>query len=436
MKKIKRVLFEQLKLHLTKKEISFIIGPRQAGKTTLMLFLKEHLEGKRKKTIFLNLDIERDKQFVVSQEKLIKKIQLEIGKEKGYVFIDEIQRKENAGVFLKGIYDMDLPYKFIVSGSGSVELKGKIQESLVGRKRIFNLNVLSFEEFVNFRTNYKYEKKLSDFFEIDKEKTRELFEEYLNFGGYPRVVLEDRLEEKKKFIDEIYQSYLEKDISYFLGVQKTEEFTNLVRIMASQIGNLVNFSELSSTLGISVKTVKNYLWYLQKTFILEKLVPYFKNVRKEITKTPIFYFNDLGLKNYSLGEFGNVTIAQNLGFLFENFIFNILKEKIYYSPSRIHFWRTKDGAEVDFIVDTGKEIIPIEVKCQELKEPEVPRSLKNFILKYQPRNAFLVNLGLKKEIKLNKTRIHFIPFYEVISPFRNTNHQDIITKSEAGITKK
>ncbi len=149
------MLFQDLKSHLFKKEMSFIIGPRQAGKTFLMLLLKEYLEKKGGNVIFLSLDFESDKQFFVSQNKLIKKIQLEIGKNKGYVFIDEIQRKENAGIFLKGIYDMNLPYKFIISGSGSLELKEKIYESLVSRKRIFELNVLSFEEFVNFKTNYK-----------------------------------------------------------------------------------------------------------------------------------------------------------------------------------------------------------------------------------------------------------------------------------------
>jgi predicted AAA+ superfamily ATPase len=212
---IKRSLFEELKSHLPQKEISFIIGPRQAGKTTLMNFLKEYLERKNEKTLFLSLDIEKDKQFFVSQETLIKKIELEIGKEKGYVFIDEIQRKEDAGIFLKGIYDQNLPYKFIISGSGSVELKEKIKESLIGRKRIFKLNTLSFEEFVNFKTNYKYEQKIFDFFEIEKRKTKELLEEFLNFGGYPRVVLEEKLEEKLKIIDEIYQSYLEKTFPIF-----------------------------------------------------------------------------------------------------------------------------------------------------------------------------------------------------------------------------
>jgi len=413
---IKRTLFEELKSHFSKKELSFIIGPRQAGKTTLMFLLKEYLEKRGARTLFLSLDIERDKQFFVSQDTLIKKIQLEIGREKGYVFIDEIQRKEDAGIFLKGIYDMSLPYKFIVSGSGSVELKEKIQESLIGRKRIFRLNTLSFEEFVNFKTNYKYEKKLFDFFEIDKKKTRDLFEEYLNFGGYPRVVLEERLEEKLKVIAEIYQSYLEKDISYFLGIHKTEAFTNLVKLMASQIGNLVNFSELSSTLRISTKTVKDYLWYLQKTFILEKVTPFFRNLRKEITKAPVFYFYDIGLKNYALGEFGNLK-SLDKGFIFENFVFNILKEKTNYTSAKIHFWRTKDGAEVDLIINFGKEIIPLEVKYKELTKPEVPRSLRSFILNYCPAKAFVINLGLNKKIILNKTEIFFLPFYKLLKNF-------------------
>lgn len=410
---IKRTLFKGLKLHLSKKEISFIVGPRQAGKTTLMLLLKDYLEKKGKKTIFLSLDIERDKQYFLSQDALIKKIQLEIGKKQGYVFIDEIQRKENAGLFLKGIYDMNLPYKFIVSGSGSVELKEKIQESLVGRKRIFHLNTLSFEEFVNFKTDYQYEKKIFDFFEVEKKKIRELLEEYLAFGGYPRIVLEVKLEEKLKEIDEIFQSYLEKDISYLLGIQKTEAFSDLIKILASQIGNLINFSELSSTLGISVKTIKNYLWYLQKTFIIEKVTPYFKNLRKEITKSPLFYFYDLGLRNYLLGEFGKIKFL-TAGQIFENFIFNILKEKTYYTPTEIHFWRTKDGAEVDFVISSGKEIIPLEVKYKELTKSEITRSLRSFISKYKPKRAVIINLSLEKSIRIDNTKLLFIPFYELL----------------------
>jgi predicted AAA+ superfamily ATPase len=161
---IKRDILGDLRSHLPQKEFTLIVGPRQAGKTTLMLLLRDELKKDRQNTMFLNLDIEADRQFFVSQDKLVKKIDLELGKKGGYVFIDEIQRKENAGLFLKGLYDMGLPHKFIFSGSGSIELKEKIHESLAGRKRVFELSTLSFRELVNFRTGYKYEANLKEFF--------------------------------------------------------------------------------------------------------------------------------------------------------------------------------------------------------------------------------------------------------------------------------
>jgi len=411
---IKRKLLSDLNSHLSQKEITFIIGPRQAGKTTLMLLLKDYLDKKGAKTLFVNLDIESDKQFFTSQSNLIQKIKLEIGSQRGYVFIDEIQRKEDAGIFLKGIYDMRLPYKFIVSGSGSVELKERIHESLVGRKRIFELSTLSFDEFVNFKTNNKYENKLREFFSVDKEKTIYLLKEYLNFGGYPRVVLEELLEEKKRIMDEIYQSYLERDISYLLRIKKTEEFTNLVRISASQIGNLFNASEISRTLGISQKTVKDYFWYLQKTFIIHRVTPYFKNIRKEITKSPVFYFYDLGLRNYAAGTFGNMVNPQEMGMAFENFVFNMMRAKFLNTSTKIHFWRTKDGAEVDFIIDSGREQFPVEVKYRDLRRPEMSRSFRSFVEKYRPKRAFIVNLGLDKElVAMEGMKIRFIPFFKI-----------------------
>jgi len=233
---IKRIIYSEIKNHLNQKEISLIAGPRQAGKTTAMLQLKKELDESGEKTLLLNLDIEADRYFFDSQKSLISKIELEIGKNKGFVFIDEMQRKEDAGLFLKGIYDMNLPYKFIVSGSGSVELKAHIHESLAGRKRLFELNTISFEEFINFKTDYKYQDQLENFFQIEKEKTLELAKEYITFGGYPRVILAQTTLEKTKIIEEIYTSFVEKDLAYLLGIQKTEDLGRLLKIISSQIG--------------------------------------------------------------------------------------------------------------------------------------------------------------------------------------------------------
>lgn len=411
---IKRKLLKPLISHLKAKEISLITGPRQAGKTTLMNLLREHLSRDGKDTIYLNLDSEPDSKHFLSQQDLINKIKLELGSRKGYVFIDEIQRKEDAGIFLKGIYDLGLPYKFIVSGSGSLELKEKIHESLAGRKRIFELNTLSFEELVAFRTDYCYENKLSDFFDIEKERVFNILAEYLNFGGYPRIAFEDTQEEKIRIIDEIFRSYLERDISFLLQVEKTESFRSLIKIMASQIGQMVNYSELSSTIGIAQQTVKNYLWYAEKTFILQRLSPYFKNTRKEISKSPIYYFNDIGLRNYSLGLFGRPLNSNDLGPLFENFIYNILKEKYEFSAASLHYWRTKDKAEVDFVVELGKSILPIEVKYKKMKQPEVKRSLRSFIERYNPKKAYLINLTLDETLNIGKTELRIIPFWRLL----------------------
>ena len=407
---IKRTAYDYILDHLSAKEITLITGPRQAGKTTIMEALKSELDKKGEKTLFLSLDFENDAVYFKSQISLIDKINLETGgKDRAFVFIDEIQRKENAGLFLKGIYDMHLPYKFIVSGSGSLELKEKIHESLAGRKQIFEVDPLSFKEFVNFKTNYKYADRLSDYFKIEKETAKKLLLEYLNYGGYPRVVIEETFAKKAGIMNEIFQSYIEKDISYLLKVEKIDAFKNLIRILASQSGKLININELSATLGISAPTIKNYIAYAEKTFILRLVTPFYRNIRSEITKSPAVYFNDLGLRDFSIGQFGNIDYFDSAGFIFQNFVFNVLYDKYRYGNSSIHFWRSKDGGEVDFVIDKGNEIIPAEVKSSELKKPVITRSFRSFIEKYNPKEAWIINLSLNFETVYKDTKIKFIP---------------------------
>jgi len=411
---IERKLFSDLVNHLNQKEISIIIGPRQSGKTTLMDLLREHLDKKGERTLYLNLDIEWDRPHFESQSALLRKIELELGKERSYVFIDEIQQKENAGLFLKGLFDLKLPYKFIVSGSGSLELKEKIHESLVGRKRLFELTTIAFDEFVHHKTGYKYKENFTRFLEIEKDKTHQLLMEYMNFGGYPRVVLASEQTEKIRIIDEIYRSVLEKDIAYLLKVDKTEAFSALIKVLSSQIGNLIKYSELSSTLNISYQTVKKYLWYSQKTFLLDIISPYARNVRKEITKSPVPYFWDLGLRNYALGIFGHLGSPSECGFIFENLVFLLLREKIRLEATKLNFWRTKDKAEVDFILERGRNVVPIEVKYKSLKKQEISRSFRSFIEKYSPDKAYIVNLDYSNTLKINKTTLFFLPYYELL----------------------
>jgi len=412
-KLIKRWMYKPLLAHLNNLEISMIVGPRQAGKTTLMKMIQDHLVATGKKCLFLNLDFETDNQYFISQNALIKKIKLEFGESQGYVFIDEIQRKENAGLFLKGIYDQGLPCKFIISGSGSVELKEKIHESLAGRKRMFELYPVSFTEFIDFKTGYLYADTLEDFFSSDKTKTNDLLEEYLGYGGYPKVILAATKQEKLNEINEIYNSYIEKDITSLMKIRRPDAFSELIKVLGGQIGQLVNYSELSNTLNVSLLTIKNYLWYAEKTFVVERITPYARNIRKEITKSPMYYFYDLGLRNFSTGQLGDSSAEKN-GFIFQNLILHILKERLHGQNGSVHYWRTKDKAEVDFVIARGKEILPVEVKYRDYDFPQIARSLRSFISRYSPKYAYVVNKNYRQEIEVDKTKVIFLPYSDLL----------------------
>jgi hypothetical protein len=390
---IKRSIYPKLLSHLKNEEITLLVGPRQAGKTTLMMALIDELKEKKQKYLYLNLDIEKDRYFFTSQGKLIEKIKIEIGNGRGFIFIDEIQRKEDAGLFLKGISDMKLPYKFIVTGSGSVELKEKIYESLAGRKRIFEIYPLTFYEFADYKTDYLYSKDLEAFLNIDPNTRKKLLEEYLMFGGYPKVVLGETAEDKRHSLEDIYRSFVEKDIQILLKIEKSESLTDLLKIIGSQNGRLINYTEISNTLNLSLPTVKNYLWYLEKTYILEKSIPFFKNVRKEITKSPIYYFCDLGLRNYllNINDFDSIL---DKGFLFQNFVFNELRRVTSGKTVLRRFWRTKEGAEVDIVLDTLPNAIPIEVKYSEMKV-KTTRSLTSFVKKFNAKKSYVITSDLK-----------------------------------------
>ncbi|MDD4358462.1 MAG: ATP-binding protein [Candidatus Pacebacteria bacterium] len=414
MEIIKRKIFNELKEHLMKKEISLIVGPRQVGKTTIMDELKDYLESQGEKCVFLSLDYEPDSKFFNSQEELVGKIELSLGKEKGFVFIDEIQRKENAGLFLKGIYDLGLPYKFIVSGSGSLELKENINESLAGRKRDFFMDPVDFEEFVNFKTDYQYEDNLQDFFEIEKEKALFFLKEYMNFGGYPRVVLENTEIEKRNIINEIFRSSIEKDLMYLLKTDRIDAFVLMIKILASEAGQLINYASLSQQTGLSLPTLKKYLWYAEKVFIIRMVQPFFKNKQKEITKSPIAYFVDLGIRNFALNIFGRLNENREAGLVFQNFIFNKLNKEADKTLKNINFWRTKDGAEVDFVIRDGLSVIPIEVKYSKLLNTQIAKSLRAFINAYNPAEAKVINLSLNDSVRVKDTNIDFIPFYKQI----------------------
>lgn len=408
---IHRRNYNRLWHSLQKKEVSILIGARQVGKTTLLIQVIDDLKKNGEKTLFLNLDIEADAKHFESQQLLLSRIQLEFGSQRGYVFIDEIQQKEDAGRFLKGIYDMNTPYKFVVTGSGSLELKQKIGESLMGRKHLMEMYSVDFKEYLDYKTDYKYSDRLSDYCQIESDQVHIFLNEYLQFGGYPKAITSDGMAAKRDVLGEIYRSYLTKDISFLLGVRSTDKFTKLIELLAVQSGCVLNYAQLASDCNLTVETLKNYLWYAQQTYMIQEVLPFYTKAKKEITKSPSFYFNDVGMCRFAQGNFGS-DVSSNDGFLFQSFVFQLLRDR--YKDEKLNFWRTKDKAEVDFIVHENGKPIPVEVKHSHLKKTNITRSFRSFINKYQPSKAFVINMSMETTLLINETEVQFLPYYKFI----------------------
>ena len=181
------------------------------------------------------------------------------------------------------------------------------------------------------------------------------------------------------------------------------------------MGDPVSYSKLSRDVGVKSATVRNYLDYLDKTFIVEQTNPFFTNKKKEITKSPIIYFSDPGLRNYSIQRFGQLNISSEFGELFEAFIHNFLKNETMYTGLNVKYWRTKSRAEVDFILTVGNKVkLPLEAKYKKLEEPKVTKSLRSFIKKYSPEKAVVVNLELEETREVEGTQVEFVPYSKLL----------------------
>jgi len=230
---------------------------------------------------------------------------------------------DNPSNFLKHLFDKYADkIKIIVTGSSSLELKAKFQDSLAGRKVSFLINPLNFEEFLIFK-NFSYLDylKKEDLPDDIRNNFDKALSEYLIYGGMPAVVLQNNQKLKQKMLKEYVSAYVNKDIRAIGKVENIANFNSLVKILATQIGSLLNISELGDTVGIPRRAVKKYLDLLEFTFVLDKILPFKKNIRTQITKMPKIYFFDLGIRNAILGNFLEMESRSDAGHLFENFVF-------------------------------------------------------------------------------------------------------------------
>ncbi len=364
---MQRHLDLSLKNHFKKyKQILILLGLRQVGKTTIIKKLFP-------KASYLLVDNEPIKKILETYD--IENYQTLFKKNKKEIIIDKIHLLTNPGQAAKIIYDQIPNCKLIITGSSSFHIKNKTGESLAGRKIDYYLYPLTFSEYLQQKgieselNFYILNKVLSN--ETNKEllykfNLENILNNVLIYGLYPYTIDYDKDE---KYLLNFADSLIFKDILELNLIENKKLAKDLLKALAWQIGNLINYSELAKSLKADIRTIKRYIEIFEQSFIIFRLYPYSKNKREEIFKASKIYFYDLGLRNALIEDFSDLEIRPDKGALFENFIITeILKQNSYTDKNiKLYYWRSKQGSEIDLVLDTKKALFGIEIKYRNKK---------------------------------------------------------------------
>ena len=315
---IKRQLEDIIKKRINSGKAIILLGPRQTGKTTLLNKIATETGD------FLLLDCDE----ILVREKLedanIENLKQLIGKH-NLVFIDEAQRVKNIGLSLKIIADRIKNVQLLVSGSSALELADQINEPLTGRKWEYLLLPISWQEF------YSYFGYL---------KTQQQLEQRLIYGMYPDVI--NHFSDEEELLKQLSNSYLYKDLLALKSIRKPELLPKLLQALALQLGNEVSMNELSNLLKVSKDTIASYIDLLEKTFIIFRLEPFSRNLRNEISTNRKIYFYDNGIRNALISNYNPLSMRQDTGALWENFLISERKKYLLNNQisANIYFWRT------------------------------------------------------------------------------------------------
>lgn len=354
--KIPRALQPVIKSRIVEtNKAAIIYGPRQSGKTTLA---NDVINDLGCKTIYVNGD-ELGHVDVLSSRDGRKLTELVAGYE--LLFIDEAQRIPDIGINLKIIIDNHPHLKVIATGSSSFDLANSINEPLTGRKWTFHLYPIS-----TFELQEVYNR-----FEL-----RDQLEERLVWGSYPNIFNLSGRDLKIAYLRELTTDYLYKDILQLDKVRDSLKIRNLLKLLAFQVGCEVSLSELGCQLGISKDTVSRYLDLLEKSFVIFRLGSFSRNLRKEVSKNSKYYFFDLGVRNALTDNFKYLSERDDIGKLWENFLVVERLKKNHYTSQRSSsfFWRTYNGAEIDYVEESGGSLHGYEFKWGEHSKPRPPQT--------------------------------------------------------------
>jgi hypothetical protein len=348
-------LLEQVQQALVPGRVLVLYGPRQVGKTTLVLDLLDHVSMTRR---YISADELIYREALASQDRrtlrdLLGDCQL--------LVIDEAQRVPDIGLNLKILVDNYPHAAILATGSASFDLANKINEPLTGRKRTLSLYPVSYAE-------------IAQTWGVFEAKTQ--LERWLLWGGYPAVVTAESAAEREVMLGELVGSYLYRDILELDGVRRSDRIVDLLRLLAFQIGQEVSLSELGSSLALNRQTVGRYLDLLEKVFVIFRVSGFSRNLRKEITKNTRYYFFDNGVRNSLIQNFNPLELRNDVGQLWENYMMVERRKANHYAgrAANSYFWRTYDQKEIDLVEERGGALYGYEFKWQGQMRPATRRA--------------------------------------------------------------
>ncbi len=383
---IKRKIEAEIKKYLKTREILALVGPRQCGKTTVLqkIFNDLKLKNNKEKINFITFE---DRDALALFDENIKNFAETYLEGNDFLFIDEFQYAKEGGKNLKYLFD-NFNTKIIISGSSVIDLTIKVLKFLVGRVFILEMQPFDFGEFLLAKDENYYKVYIDNkinFIKEEKNKNFELavvqqkilrnyFEEYVVFGGYPRVVLARSIEEKKTVLKNIYNTYFLREVKSLIDITDDYQLEKVIKLLGLQIGELVEYDNLGDEADISFRALKKYINFLEKTYICKLVKPFYKNKRKEVIKIPKIFFFDTGLRNVAINDFRLLNDRVDAGNLLENGVWMQLNRK----ELKIQYWRDKNKNEVDFIIEEeNNEIVAMEVKKNKKRCRKFPKAFSS-----------------------------------------------------------
>jgi len=361
--------YYDLKKLIKPNKILVIYGPRRVGKTTLLNDFLSQTKLKYKLDSGDNIKVQ---QILSSQDfSQIKEYAA------GYqlIAIDEAQQIPNIGMGLKILVDQLPKLRIIATGSSSFDLSRKIGEPLTGRKKTLILFPFSQTELLDKYNKFELKEKLEDF---------------LIFGSYPEIITAKSRQEKIDLLDELFNSYLLKDVFSLERVKGSKQLLDLLKLVAFQLGNEVSLNELANHVRLDTKTIGKYLDILEKAFVLKRVGGFRRNLRREISSKAKYYFYDNGVRNAIISQFNSLNNRNDIGPLFENFVvMERIKNNAYKKRAgSSYFWRTYDGQEIDLVEERNGKLYGFEIKWSPKAKSKVP---KDWFEKYKKAEYKIIN---------------------------------------------